>query len=202
MDFDDQRDYMDQDIHAGQFLTSQFGPIAQFFYDMPDSMNMTPEDINLAVENLPNPSDGHILPGISLQEAIEVNEWHHIHDRLTRSSNQLVMCIRYRIPISYTISLYVYDIVFDIVHDIVYDDLPDVLFLKLSRADVLGRVPLIPCCLNGNSFNTIPRRVRGKIPREAAADSGSLLFEINMWMWRHGRTYPRQIILKYLRSKL
>jgi hypothetical protein len=43
--------------------------------------DMTPADINLAVESLPNPSDGHILPGISLQEAIEVNKWHHIHDR-------------------------------------------------------------------------------------------------------------------------
>jgi hypothetical protein len=38
-----------------------------------------------------------------------------------------------------------------------------------------------------------------KIPREAAADSGpdsgtgSRVFEINMWMWRYGRTFPRQI---------
>jgi hypothetical protein len=74
MDFDDQRDCMDQDIHAGQFFTAQTGPFAQFFHDMPDWMNMIPEDINLAVESLPNPSEGHILPGISLQEAIEVNE--------------------------------------------------------------------------------------------------------------------------------
>jgi hypothetical protein len=48
----------------------------------------------------------------------------------------------------------------------------------------LGRVPLIPCYLNGNSVNTIPHCFRGKIPREAAADSrpdsgtGSRLFEI------------------------
>ncbi len=81
MDFDDQRDHMDQDIHARQFLTAQSGPIAQFFNDMPDWMNMTPGDINLAVASLPKPSEGHILPGISLQEAIEVNEWHHIHQR-------------------------------------------------------------------------------------------------------------------------
>jgi hypothetical protein len=65
--------------------------------------------------------------------------------------------------------------------------------------NVLGQVPLIPCYLNGNSVNTIPHCFRGKIPREAAADSrpdsrtGSLLFEINMWMWRHGRTFPSQI---------
>jgi hypothetical protein len=65
--------------------------------------------------------------------------------------------------------------------------------------NVLGRVPLIPCYLNGNSVNTIPHCFRGKISREAAADSrpdngtGSRLFEINMWMWRYGRTFPRQI---------
>ncbi len=81
MDFDDQRDYMDQDIPAGKFPSSQSGPIAQFLNGMPDWMNMTSEDINLAVESLPNTSEGHILPGISLQEAIEVNEWNHTHDR-------------------------------------------------------------------------------------------------------------------------
>jgi hypothetical protein len=72
---------MDQDIPAGQFLTAQSGPIAQFLNRMPDWMNMTPEDINLAAESLCNHSEGHILPGISLQETIEVIEWHHIHDR-------------------------------------------------------------------------------------------------------------------------
>ena len=66
--------------------------------------------------------------------------------------------------------------------------------------NVLGRVPLIPCYLNGNSVNTIPHNFRGKIPREAAADSrpdsgtGSRLFEMNMWMWRYGRPF----LVKYL----
>ncbi len=61
-------------------------------------------------------------------------------------------------------------------------------------------MPLITCYLNGNSVNTIPRSVRGKIPKEATTDSrpdigtGSRLFEINMcMMWRWGRTFPRQI---------
>ncbi len=64
--------------------------------------------------------------------------------------------------------------------------------------NVLGRVPLIPCYLKGNSVNSIPHCFRGKIPREASADSrpdsgtGSRLFEI-MWMWRYGSTFPRQI---------
>jgi hypothetical protein len=88
---------------------------------MPDSMNITPENISLAVESLPNhdPSEGHILPRILLQEAIEVNEWHHIHDR----HYQIITLISYVYTISYT--YIVYDIVFDIdyiVHDIVYDN--------------------------------------------------------------------------------
>ncbi len=72
---------MDQDIPARQFLTAQSRPIAQILNGMPDWMNMTLKDNNLAVESLPNPPEGHILPRISLQEAIELNEWQHIHDR-------------------------------------------------------------------------------------------------------------------------
>ncbi len=37
--------------------------------------------------------------------------------------------------------------------------------------NVLGRVPLIQCYLNGNTSNTIPHRYRGAIPAEAAVDS-------------------------------
>ena len=65
--------------------------------------------------------------------------------------------------------------------------------------NVLGRVPLIQCYLNGNTSNTIPYRYRGAIPVEAAADSrpdsgtGSRLFEINIWMGRYGRMFPREI---------
>jgi hypothetical protein len=52
--------------------------------------------------------------------------------------------------------------------------------------------------LNENNSNTIPYRYRGatSIPAEAVADSrpdigtGSKLFEINIWMWRYGRTLP------------
>ncbi len=55
------------------------------------------------------------------------------------------------------------------------------------------------CWLKSISVNTIPHCFRGKIPREAAADSrpdsgtGSRIFQINMWMWHYGRTFPRQI---------
>ncbi len=67
--------------------------------------------------------------------------------------------------------------------------------------NVLGRVPLMPCYLNSNSINTIPHKYRTRIPREAAADSRPwsdsgtrcLLYEINILMWRYGRTFPREI---------
>jgi hypothetical protein len=81
MDLNNHSDNTDQDIPARQFPTAQSGPIAQFLNGLADWMNMTPEDINLVVESLPNPSEGHILPGILLQEAIDANEWHHIHYR-------------------------------------------------------------------------------------------------------------------------
>ncbi len=87
MDFDDQHHYMDQDIPAGPFLTAQSGPIAQFLNCMPHWMNKTPEDINLAVESLPNPSEGHILPGISLKEAKEVMNGSLYTIDITRSSH-------------------------------------------------------------------------------------------------------------------
>ncbi len=134
-----------------------------------------------------------------MNEAKEVNEWqlwHHVHDR----HYQIITWFSFVYTISY---LYiVYDVVFDIddiVHDIVYDNVLDVWYLKLSKADVLGRVPLIqfPWYLNGNSVNIIPRNFRGKIPKEATADSrpksgiGSRLFEINMWMWRYGRNFSK-----------
>ena len=65
--------------------------------------------------------------------------------------------------------------------------------------NVLGRVPLMPCYLNGNSHNTIPHSLRQVVPAGAAADSrpdrgtGSRLFEVNIWMWRYGRAFPRRI---------
>jgi divalent metal cation (Fe/Co/Zn/Cd) transporter len=60
------------------------------------------------VESLSNPSEGHILPGILLQEAIEANEWHHIND----IHYQIITLISYVYRILYT--YIVYDIVFDV----------------------------------------------------------------------------------------
>ena len=68
--------------------------------------------------------------------------------------------------------------------------------------NVLGRVPLLPCYLKGNVHNTIPFSLRHQVPAGAAADSrqdsgtGSRLFEVNVWMWRYGRAFPRKISVK------
>jgi hypothetical protein len=65
--------------------------------------------------------------------------------------------------------------------------------------NVLCHVPLIPCYLNGNTSNTIPYKYRGTTPAKADADSrpnsgtSSELFEINIWMWRYGRTFPLDV---------
>jgi hypothetical protein len=65
--------------------------------------------------------------------------------------------------------------------------------------NVLGRVPLLPYYLKGNFHNTIPYILRHHVPAGAAADSrqdsgtGSRLFEVNIWMWRYVRAFPRTI---------
>ncbi len=60
MDIDNLQDCMDQDIPAGELPTAESGPIAHFLTDMPESMNMTPEDLNLALKSLRIPLEGPI----------------------------------------------------------------------------------------------------------------------------------------------
>jgi hypothetical protein len=77
-DFDDHRDFMDQDVPAGQFPTVDPGPIHEFLSGIPDWLNFYPEDLDRALESLPVPLKGPSPPGISLQDAIEVKQWHNI----------------------------------------------------------------------------------------------------------------------------
>ena len=64
--------------------------------------------------------------------------------------------------------------------------------------NVLGLVPLIPCYMSGNTHPTIPYCFRGRNLGGAAADTrkvngtASKLFEINIWMWRYGRSLPSE----------
>jgi hypothetical protein len=118
MDFDDHRDYMDQDNPAGQFPTVDPGPIHQFLSGIPDWLNFNPEDLDRALESLPIPLKGPSPPGISLQDAIEVKQWHNIHI----GHHQTMILHFYRYKTSYIdIVQYIVAILFDIGYDIVYD---------------------------------------------------------------------------------
>ena len=72
---------------------------------------------------------------------------------------------------------------------------------------MLDRVQLIPCYLNGYTSNTIQYKYRGTVPLEASADSRqdsgtwALLFEINIWMWRYERTFPREFSAVAMRKQ-
>ena len=67
--------------------------------------------------------------------------------------------------------------------------------------DLLGRVPLIPCFLDGNATSTIPHKYasRQKTAFECgcadgpgpASRKGSHVYEINTWLWSFGRPQPR-----------
>ncbi len=87
MDFDNHCAFMDQDDPAGQFPTVDPGPIHQFLSGIPDWLNFNPEDLDRALESLPIPLKGQSPPGISLQDAIEVKQWHNIHIRHHQTIN-------------------------------------------------------------------------------------------------------------------
>ena len=75
--------------------------------------------------------------------------------------------------------------------------------------NILGRVPMIPCFLAGNTHPTIPHSLRALAPPGAAADSrpdngkGSRLYEVNIWMWRYGRGQQRKVsVLKAMEARV
>jgi hypothetical protein len=122
MDFDDHRDFMDQDVPAGQFPTADPGPIHQYLSGIPDWLNFNPEDLDWALESLPIPLKGPSPPGISRQDASEVKQWHNIHIR----QNQTRILHIYRYTISYIdivhyIGAIIFDIVYNLGYNIVYD---------------------------------------------------------------------------------
>jgi hypothetical protein len=67
--------------------------------------------------------------------------------------------------------------------------------------DLLGRVPLIPCFLDGNATSTIPHKYsnRQKDAFECCCADGAgptsqrviHVYEINTWLWNFGRPQPR-----------
>jgi hypothetical protein len=67
--------------------------------------------------------------------------------------------------------------------------------------DLLGRVPLFPCFLDGNTTSTIPHKYAPQQKQAfefGCADGsgqgsrrGSHVYEINTWLWNFGRPQPR-----------
>jgi hypothetical protein len=70
--------------------------------------------------------------------------------------------------------------------------------LYLCRAEnVLGRVPLMPCFMGGNSTRTLPHRSGNRegavADASAGRGNGSKLYELKLWMWQYGRGQPRHV---------
>ena len=74
--------------------------------------------------------------------------------------------------------------------------------LYVGRAeDLLGRVPLFPCFLDGNTTSTIPYKYAARQKQAfefgcadgqgQASRRGSHVYEINTWLWNFGRPQPR-----------
>ena len=68
-------------------------------------------------------------------------------------------------------------------------------------SNVICRVPLVPCFIDGNEHPTIPFSKRGSQKNQfqfGRADTrknkgdGSKLFEVNTWLWDFGRGLPRK----------
>ena len=82
-----------------------------------------------------------------------------------------------------------------------YDPSPTPVLYVGPISNVLGRVPLMPLFLHGNSTPTIPHELRhlqrSKFPHgcaDASGESGrkgSNVYEVNQWMWEFGRGKPR-----------
>jgi hypothetical protein len=102
MDFDNHQDCMDQDVPAEEFPTSKSGLMAHFLTDIPDLMNMTPEVLNLALVSLPIPLVGPISPECRFKRPYKYIKGTIYTRDNARTKHQQVICIRYRIPISFT----------------------------------------------------------------------------------------------------
>ena len=82
-----------------------------------------------------------------------------------------------------------------------YEPSPTPCLYVAPAANMVGRVPLIPLFLSGNSTPTIPHKYSkhksSGFPAgscdTAAADGrrGSNMYEINPWLWQFGRGKPR-----------
>ena len=82
-----------------------------------------------------------------------------------------------------------------------YEPSPTPCLYVAKAENMVGRIPLIPCFLDGNATPTIPHKYSknksATFPAgcaDAAADDGrrgSNVYEVNTWLWQFGRGKPR-----------
>ena len=67
--------------------------------------------------------------------------------------------------------------------------------------NVMGRIPLIPCYMDGQIYPTVPNGFRKSELGGAIADSrpdngtGIRLHELNVWLWNYEKSLPRPILV-------
>jgi hypothetical protein len=80
--------------------------------------------------------------------------------------------------------------------------LPCLYICPVATGNVLGRAPLIPCFIGGNSHPTIPYHLKddrrivhasADTQRDRGNLNGSRLYKVNIWMWRYSRGRPRMV---------
>ena len=82
-----------------------------------------------------------------------------------------------------------------------YEPSPTPCLYVAKAENMVGRIPLIPCFLDGNATPTIPHKYSKKKSAyfpdgcvEAAVEDGrrgSNVYEVNTWLWQFGRGKPR-----------
>jgi hypothetical protein len=82
-----------------------------------------------------------------------------------------------------------------------YEPSPTPCLYVAPAENMVGRIPLMPCFLDGNATPTIPHKYsKNKAScfpagcADAAAEdgrSGSNVYEVNPWLWQFGRGKPR-----------
>ena len=82
-----------------------------------------------------------------------------------------------------------------------YEPSPTPCLYVAKAENMVGRIPLMPCFLDGNATPTIPHkysRNKGACFPAGCADAaaedgrrGSNVYEVNTWLWQFGRGKPR-----------
>ena len=82
-----------------------------------------------------------------------------------------------------------------------YEPSPTPCLYVAPAENMVGRIPLMPCFLDGNATPTIPHKYsknKNSCFPAGCADSaaedgrrGSNVYEVNTWLWQFGRGKPR-----------